>query len=198
VRGRAASHERALVSASCRASIPNDASTGSAWRSAMQAPASHPSCSRTCASAEKTARTGPERCSCRKSGSMTRGALGHGHQGPALRDAGHSTPPAVRGSAATAPHTGRARRWGSRCCSSRWATAAPVPPVAGRRPGSLCAHLLQQVRRRIDLAHQPAQVAHVDVDGAFVARVEHPAGTHGFPVAVEIETDQFATRVEDR
>ena len=122
----------------------------------------------------------------------------HADRSPGLRGAEDSTERVVSDSAAAVPRTGRARRSGSRCCSSRWAAAARVRPVGGRRRASLGAHFLQQVRRRIDLAHQPAQVTHVHVHRALVARVEHPAGADGFPVAVEVQADQFATCVEYR
>lgn len=59
----------------------------------------------------------------------------HADRSPVLTGGGDSTPPAARGSAVTAPRTGRARRSGSRCCSSRWAAAARVQGGADRRRG---------------------------------------------------------------
>src|SRR5690606_22975012 len=63
-------------------------------------------------------------------------------------------------------------------------TAATTTPSTTNSPKSEPArpalfggqfHFLEQVRRRVDLGQQPAQVAHVDVDRALVARVVHPA-----------------------
>src|SRR5690606_20296473 len=59
-------------------------------------------------------------------------------------------------------------------------------------------HLLEQLRGRVNLLHDPAHVADVDRDHAGHLRVEHPVGADRLPVAVEGQAHELAAGIQHR
>ena len=77
---------------------------------------------------------------------------------------------------------------------------APFVAVVPRLPRSSArdAHFFEQLRSRIDLLHDPAQVASVYGDHPRHLRIEHPVGADRLPVAVKGQSNKLALRIQNR